>query len=196
MWLSCGKPASTTHSPGPDRAFGSSGHESLTSQLLGGDVEAIPDIVEAIQSSVAFEIAGLASLDGHTPGDISPMTARESNVRSGAHTKENLAAVHSNKTDDVGKERALMITVKSRMRTVAKVTVQSSEANPHDQTARLPCTCWRSSDSFPFPAALSGREPGLFGGWNAAEIRSSCSTLRGYLPPCDASARHGEGCAY
>jgi hypothetical protein len=89
-----------------------------------------------------------------------------------------------------------MITVKSRMRALAKVTVQSSEANPHDQTARLPA---HAGDplipcrSLPHYLAVN---PGLFGGWNAAEIGVSCSTLRGYLPPCDTSARHGEGCAY
>ena len=36
----------------------------------------------------------------------------------------------------------------------------------------------------------------LVGGPNAAEIRSSRSTLRGYLPPCDTCARCGENCAH
>jgi hypothetical protein len=52
------------------------------------------------------------------------------------------------------------------------------------------------SDSLPFAAVPPGREPRLIGGRNAAEIRRSCSTLRGYRPPCDTSARYGEGCAY
>ena len=110
--------------------------------------------------------------------------------------KEDRAAVHSNTTDDVGKERAVDDNRKAAHARCSKVTVQSSEANPYDQTARLPAHAGDRlipSRSLPHYLAVN---PGLFSGWNAAEIRSSCSTLRGYLPPCDTSARYGESCAY
>lgn len=66
--VTCGKPTSSPHSPGRIARSDHPATSHSPASCLVATLRRFQTFVEAIQRSVAFEIAGPVSLDGHTPG--------------------------------------------------------------------------------------------------------------------------------